>query len=397
MSYDLTAFTEEFWARQMQVIFFKENVAIALANTDFREILNAGDTLNKPYRSHLVVKTYTKATDIVSQDVSGTNEQLSVNTAKVVPFYVDDIDALQNKWDMAMQYASDAQRMLNNVLDQVIAGEYSNATSDVDDGDVGGTDGSAIAITTSNIQQVFTAASRKLDQLNIPQRERFALIGPRILEVIRLYIGGKDTAAADLIGDNGKVMERFGFKLYYSNNLAFTATWTPIDNPTNAATISIAGVDVTFVDTIGTTAGNCHIGGTTAATLDNLVNLLTGIGGGTAGTDYVEFSDANRYKLQSAGIVATDGTTTLGIVGYGDIVVATSEALDLWSVQYQHMLCGMKGATDLVIQKTPNVEFRKAEKRLGRYVYPWMLYGYKTFADMKDALVDVKIDASSWT
>ena len=57
---------------------------------------------------------------------------------------------------------------------------------------------------------------------------------------------------------------------------------------------------------------------------------------------------------------------------------------------------GMRGATDLVVQKTPSVEFRIAEKRLGRYVYPWMLYGKKTFVDMKDALVDVVLDASAY-
>lgn len=91
MSNDLTAFNSEFWAREMQVVFHKENVAIGLANTELRAILSEGDTLNKPYRSYMTVKSYTKGTDITAQDVSGTNEQLSVATAKVIPFYVDDI------------------------------------------------------------------------------------------------------------------------------------------------------------------------------------------------------------------------------------------------------------------------------------------------------------------
>jgi len=58
---------------------------------------------------------------------------------------------------------------------------------------------------------------------------------------------------------------------------------------------------------------------------------------------------------------------------------------------------GIKGAVDLVVQKSPNVEFRMAEKRLGKFVYPWMLYGKKTFTDMKDGLVDVKVNASTWS
>jgi len=36
----------EFWAAEMQVVFFKENVAIALANTQLRDVLNKGDVVN---------------------------------------------------------------------------------------------------------------------------------------------------------------------------------------------------------------------------------------------------------------------------------------------------------------------------------------------------------------
>ncbi len=394
MSNSLTAFNPEYWAREMQTIFFKENVAIALANTEFRDVLVEGDTINKPYRSHLVVKDYTKGTDITAQDVSGTNEQLTVATAKVVPFYVDDIDRMQNKWNLADKFAGDAQRMLNNVLDQLIAGEYASANSDVFNADVGGAGATTpIPVTTSNVQNLFTAASRKLDALDIPQGKRFAMIGPRLLETLRLYIGGKDTSMADLIGENGKVSERFGFELYYSNNLAFTATWTPADQPSDGDTVSIAGVTFTFETGTLDAAGKVKSETSLAVTLDNLV---AGVNNVHTAAQMQDLSDADRYRLTKAGIVMTDGTTNVTIVGYGDIVVAASAAADVWSVQIQHMLCGMKGATDLLVQKSPNVEFRLAEKRLGRFVYPWMLYGYLTFRDMKDALVDVNIDASSW-
>ena len=90
MANSLTAFNEEFWAAEMQIILFKENVAIALANTEYRAQLARGDTLNKPYRSKPYAVDYTKGTDITVKDRSGTNDYLSVATAKVVPFYVDE-------------------------------------------------------------------------------------------------------------------------------------------------------------------------------------------------------------------------------------------------------------------------------------------------------------------
>ena len=97
-------------------------------------------------------------------------------------------------------------------------------------------------------------------------------------------------------------------------------------------------------------------------------------------------------------VIAAESGTNINITANGELSVAEAltAAADVWSTQYSYLLMGAKKATDLVVQKAPNVEFRVAEKRLGRYVYPWMLYGVKTFTDMKDALCKVKLDASKW-
>jgi hypothetical protein len=400
-----SVFNPAYWSREMQTVFHKENVAIALANTELRAILHDGDTAHRPYRTPPEVRTYTKGSDITVRDIRGTDEYLTVDTAQVVPFYVDDLDKIQNGYDVAAKFAGDAQRMLNNKLDQAVASQYSCADSDVYADDVGGSGSTtAVTLSTSNINQMFTAAGRMLDQLDIPQAPRFALIGPRQLETLRLYIAGKDTTVADVVGANGKVGNRFGFEIYYSNNLAFTATWTPANNPTAADTVSIGGVTWTWRAT-PSTAGEVDIGADTEASIALLVAAVNNAalydqGDGAAsgaGLGYYEVTDANRWLLTRLGIVATATTTTMTIVGYGDVVVACSETNDPWSVQTSHVLCGLKGATDLVAQKSANVEFRLAEKKLGRFVYPWHLYGIKTFDDGDAKLVDCNILASSWT
>ena len=354
---------------------------------------------HKPYRSHLMAKTYTKGTDITVQDVSGTDDTLTVDTAKVVPFYIDDLDKIQNKWDMATKFAGDAQRLLNNVLDQAVLAEYSSATSDIYNADVGGSGSTtAIPITTANIFNVFTAAARKLDYLNMPSIGRFATLSPRALETLRLSIAGRETGVGDTVGENGKIGNRFGFELYETNNAPFTATFTIGDTstPDAADTVSIAGVTFTWRTDTADAAGEVYATTNSSTSLDNLVLAINGTTAGTS-TTYYALSDANRWKLTNAGVTATRTTASImTITAYGDVVVASSDAADLWSVQIQHLLFGIKGATDLVVQKSPSVEFRVAEKRLGRYVYPWMLYGKKTFGDGADALVDVNIDASSW-
>ena len=144
MANTLTAFNPEYWARDMQGTFLKESSALAIANTELRADLKDGDTLHKPYGSYPRVQTYTKGTDITVKDLSTTDDTLTVATAKVASFYVDDIDKVQNKWDVASEFAVIAQRQLNNVLDQNVLAEYSNAGKTLDDGDIGGTAGSGI-------------------------------------------------------------------------------------------------------------------------------------------------------------------------------------------------------------------------------------------------------------
>lgn len=396
MANSLTAFNPEYWLPEMQTVFMRENTAIALANTDFRDILRQGDTWHRPYMTQPSRVTYTKGTDVTVQDITATDESGTVATIEIVPFYIDDVDAIQNAYATAITGARRAQRLLNIALAQAVAGEVANANQTVDDGDIGGTDGNAIVVSTSNISNIFTSAARKLDDYNIPQSGRFALIGPRMLEQLRLYLSGKDTAMADIVGRNGLVMERFGFEIYYSNNIRFTATLGLATQVTEADTVVIHGVTFTFNAT-PSGAGSVDIGADAATSVDNLVAAVNDAG--TVGTTYVQLTAQNRLRLEQAGIVATDGTTEMTIVAYGDIT--TSETLtdptDAWSSQVQHNLFGLKGFTDLVVQKTPNVVFKDDPDRLGKNVFAWHLYGIQTFTDGDDMMVDVQLDASSWS
>src|SRR3990167_7318756 len=150
----------------MQESFFKDSVALGVANTELRADLKEGDVLHKPYGSYARVQTYTKGTDIT----------LTVDTAKVASFYVDKIDQVQNKYNAIKEFASGAMNQLNNVLDQAVIAEYSNAGTTLDDGDIGGTDGNGIVMSAANTANIFTASGRVLNSKKRLGGERFALI-----------------------------------------------------------------------------------------------------------------------------------------------------------------------------------------------------------------------------
>ena len=383
----------------MQEIFFKESTALVLANTELRDQLRDGDTLNKPYRSYLYAQTYTKGTDISTfNDLTATNEFLTVDTTRVVPFYVDDIDRIQNKWDVASVFAADAQRVLNQELDQAILGQYTNAASYISAQDLGGSGTGVASVTAANIQNLFSVAARKLDFYSVPQTGRVAVIGPRLLEILRQYVGGRETGFGEMVSANGVIGNRFGFELVLSENLPFTAVVTINETPDDGDTFIIAGVTFTWEAT-GTNcnvAGEVDLGASATAAGDNLVLALEGTTAGTTAT-YSDVSAADRYLLRKHGIAATNAAGVVTITGYGDVEIVIGDTNDITLTSLQHNpIFMLRGAIDLVTQKSPSVEFRVAEKRLGKYVYPWMLYGIKTFNDMTKAIVYAKVDASAW-
>jgi hypothetical protein len=91
----LTAFNPELWRGEMQETFFKKSTALGVASVDLRAELSVGDTLHQPYGSYARVQTYSKGTDITVKDVSATDDYITVSTAKVASFYVDDLDRVK--------------------------------------------------------------------------------------------------------------------------------------------------------------------------------------------------------------------------------------------------------------------------------------------------------------
>lgn len=253
-----------------------------------------------------------------------------------------------------------------------------------------------IVMSAANTVNIFTAAGRVLNGAYRTGKERFALVGPRMLETVQQYVGGRETGFGDTVSDNGRVANRFGFGLRLSNNLPFTATLDGATIFVAANTIIINGVTFTAVaDNTAANAGEFSIQASAANCLATLVTAINDTA--TPGTDtYIALSAENRQKIESAGIAAVVSGTNLLLTGYGDIVVGGTMAGSGWTSQTQYSLMGEVGAIDLVTQVAPNVVFRPAELRLGQYVHPWMLYGKKTFTRMANSLVAVTFNATAW-
>lgn len=399
MANSLSASFPAYWSRRMQRKHYKSDVFRAIASFEEQKTLQKGDTVHRPYRSDLVVQTYTRGTAVTVQDLTDTDQSLAVNQAKIVPFYVDDLDALQHNYKVLNEYADESAVRLGNHIDGDVLGEYDQATSSVDDGTIGGTSGNGITLSTSNVLKVFAAAQRKLNLLNIDQDKRFAAISPHAYQTLLEYLAGKESALGDSTGMNGHVGKFFGLDLYVSNATGWSGKLLIGTLPTDTDTVVINGATFTFVTGTPTNAGDVKAVTNAATSITNLVASINAPGTTVSGT-FVALSTANQNKLKNITATAVSGGLTLKAEGWGYVAVSETltAAADVWTaaLQVQHLLFGRKGAIDVVIQKEPNVEIKDVPDKLGKNILPWTLYGLKTFNEGKDMLVDVQVRSDAY-
>ena len=389
---------KQVWAREANRYHAKKDVYRAIANFRFESELKKGDVVNISYHGSVYSEPYIRGTAVTPRDLTNSNETLTINVQRVVPFYVDDMDALQSHIDNIRGYAKKSTEALGNFIDGDVLGEVSNADSDVDDGDLGGTNDNGLALTTSNVLKVFTEAQEAMQLLNVfNEGDFYAVISPRFQAKLLEYLAGKETVLGDSTGKNGHIGKFYGFDLYLSNNLTFTADLQIGTLPTAAEIIVINGITLTLSASPAAN-GEMEITNSAGAFLENMAVVLN------APTDDIAEAATTGYDAWTVaelggawdGLSATEDGATISIKleGHGWITVSEtlSAVADVWTSakQVEHQVFGKKKAVDIVLQQDPKVEIKDVSDKIGKNIIPWMLYGLKT-TDAGDAeLVDIK-------
>ena len=409
MANDLAASFPEYWSRRMQLKLKKTKVYRMIANFEEVGTLKNGDTVHRPYRGSLAVNELGSEGSYTRQTISDSDEYLTIDQKPEVSFYIQEPDEIQSNYKSANLYADDAADKLGDWIDGKILGEYDQADSVVDNYAMGGggsaSDGIGFTLSDSNIVKALGRIMKKFNRLNVPLADRWGAISPDFYNELWTFIAGKESLLGDKTGENGNIGSYGGFKLYLSNACGWSARLEFGTLPTDGDTVVINGVTYTFKDSIGTTAGNVHIGGSTAAlALDNLVTSINAPGTSvtevTANVGFVALTEANQALMK--GITATDGTTYMTLKATGRSYVAVSETLtapaDIWTTtkQLQHNLFGQGRPTDLVIQKAINLKIKDRDGYLGKDFVSWGLFGKKTFDEGDAKLADLQIRSDAF-
>lgn len=387
MSQNLDAFIPELWSRRIQYLTRNALVATQICSFEEQPDLKYGDRIHRPYPNDLVVNDYTKYTDTTQQDLIGTDEYLDIDQSKEISFAIDEVDWIQNKYDLENSYVERAAYRLSNDIDGSVLGEVVNAAITCDGSDIGSS--GAISLSTSNCLNAIMTAGAKLTANGCEMDKTWALVvSPKTASIIAQTVAQDWFSLADLALKNGYAGNFAGYKVYSSNNVFHKRT---ISFSTVVATdeITVAGVTFTFVSSIGSTAGNVLKGANDAAALTNLAAAINWTSG--AGTTYIEVSAADRAKLKNAK-AHLDGTTGV-LTTAGAVLVSTPDTTITVGNAEEHAILCRPGAIDLIMQQNIDVRKTPLPKQKADYYIISCLYGKKTFTEGKNRMVDIKIAA----
>lgn len=406
MANSLTAMSPTYWSKIMGMKLYKKNIYRNICSFREEAVLKDGQIVDRPYRADVYVGKYTKGTALTAQDITATSDTLTVNKIFATLIYVDDVDKIQNKWDAASAWTEEIVTRLANQMDAdaLFQGVYeADDTIDYNDLDSNQTAGAGIVLTTSNVLNLFTVATRKLDSNNVDSERRFFAISPQVRQILLTYLAGRESILGDRTGEAGMIGRYMGFKLFLTNNLTSMVRITPAAVPTDTLTLIIDGVTITFENTPATVTAGFSVD-VEASVADQITSLTTMINTPTtdAATTGKPATGAYLAKVQR-GWFAVDGTTYIDIYIKGSSTVSVTgtytNATGANVTYYKQLnLCGELGAIDFVAQKEPSAQMASTVSagKAGMNVLCMNLYTTGVFYDMQARLFRVEIDSSTF-
>ena len=211
-------FIPEIWSKKFIVTLEKILTSEQITNRDYDgDVSEAGDTVRLWKAGTVDIKTYTKNSDIeVAQTPDPTEDNFTIAQQKYFNFQVDLIDKVQGRIDPLPHYMRRAIYGVKDTIDQFIIAKRASFSANNQY-----TPSATLSKTT--VWDEFNHMDRLLTDSLVPLDGRWAEVSPRVLEVMKGYLAGRDTQLGDTVSINGYVGNFAGFKIYVTHNITDVA------------------------------------------------------------------------------------------------------------------------------------------------------------------------------
>lgn len=406
------------WSKVFQITRFKGLAYKAFASQRLESQLEKGNKVKRTYASTGRAKSMGNDGSYSKRALVNTEEELEINLKDEYSYTLVEWENYLRHMPDQQKYSQIASRELMRKVDARTLGSlYAGAGSYVDDGDLGGSAGTSITPSATNVADIFIQSGMKLRLKNAyfdPQMKYeggvvqpgmpAAAISPQVYAKLISYLGGKTTALGDVVSQNGHGGKFDIFNIFVSNNLPATCVITMATIPSNTQNLVINGVTIQFLDTLAATDGAVHITSAVDSTRANLAaHLNNPYASETEATNagYVAFTQAQADLLD--GIIATNDNTadtlTIQMDGWNSFAAPTTTVTGATvGAVTQHCIFGVSESIDLVMKKNPGLTIKDTPSTVvSKDFIHWDLYGEKVFADQAPGIVDVRVATSGFT
>lgn len=392
MANDTNDLIREHYEGSVQDNLEKELTALDLAG---QITITDGVTKNLPYINSSEIGEYTRYGNATATDVVADKDQITINKTPYIKFVIDQLDEEDAYIAIAPEYVSDATYQIKKQIDGEFFSKVPEGYWKFDANGFGRNIGTLSPITlvtgaSENISNTFGSASAGLASIGANE-SKLNIVGDKFLQPKLTTLGM--TVNGDIASRNytrGHRGEFGGLNVYMSSCLYSTTNFDIATNPTAGDTLNVLGVTVTFVATIGTTAGNVLIEASAAATADNLVALFNKTAG--AGTKYVNFAPHDRARL--AGVVTVDNTTYVTFQSKAGALIASSTmtaAANDFQDQVTYYSVMEKGAIKMATRNMAKVKVVDNEGNLGKTIQIWARYGMSVPTRAKERICVIPV------
>jgi hypothetical protein len=224
---DVAALNPENWKDMLQENIYKELVAKEVCDTRFKADLANGKKVHFPIFGSLTTTAYVKGTDVTVQALDSSDEYLEIDQQWESSFYLDTVDKKQNLYSTMEAGVRELTDALAQKVETLAFAQVLNAydTFDAGDAGMGGSNGDAIALTTSNVATMFARAKGKL-RAKLGGKKMLGNMVAVVDSDVAAIIEEKATTSGFNIADaafkNGYAGDYMGVKIYISENLDTT-------------------------------------------------------------------------------------------------------------------------------------------------------------------------------
>lgn len=196
------------------------------APQNWKEICNVEYTntrvLNNPYYTDPTVQTTARGSAYTHQDVTLTNESITINDIGILPQFIDRADLAQTPYAKQMELADRQATLLNEAIESAMLAAHAQWTN-FDNASIGGSSGN-ITVSLNNIDDIIRGIKREIREANgqklLARNGGFIVWRAADFEILEAYMQANGFSSADEALRNGSEMGVYYMGMYhYVSNL----------------------------------------------------------------------------------------------------------------------------------------------------------------------------------